>query len=205
VWKQVEVEDNPPIDLIPKSQSPAQRRLTARCSPSLRRALRSSRPYMATMTHSNGNGSLATTRTDRKEFVREVLTLIHVRRLPSHMSRWRFIHVISFPSDFPFILVLIDRSLVRGSTLDGILCAHVAYVGALVYLSWRTCWVVARDFMETVTGTSPYRWACEWDGGLALASPTIRSCQGQSAQRGIRASEKHRTNINWRTGNCIAV
>ena len=81
VWQQVEVD--PPIDLMPKSQSPAQRRLTARCSPSLRRALRSSRPYMATMAHSNGNRSLATTRTDRNEFVREVLTLIHVRCPPS--------------------------------------------------------------------------------------------------------------------------
>ena len=34
--------------------------------------------------HSNGNGSLGTT--DRNEFVREVLTLINVRRLRSHMS-----------------------------------------------------------------------------------------------------------------------
>ena len=126
--------------------------------------------------HSNGNGSFGTT--DRNEFVREVLTLINVRRLPSHMSRWPFIHVISFPSDFPLVLVLIDRFLVRGLTLDGISCARVAYVGALVYLLWRTCWIVARDFRETVTGTSPYRWSCEWDGGLALASPTIGSCQG---------------------------
>jgi hypothetical protein len=43
------------------------------------------------------------------------------------------------------------------------------------------CRVIARDFGETVTGTGPYRWACEWVGGLALASPKIGSCQGQSA------------------------
>ena len=91
--------------------------------------------------HSNGNRSLGTT--DRNEFVREVLTLIHVRRLPSHMSRWPFIHVISFPSVFPLALVLIDRSLVRGSTLDGISRACVAYVGTLVYLPWRTCYLPA--------------------------------------------------------------
>ena len=84
--------------------------------------------------HSNGTGSLGTT--DRNEFVREVLTLINVRRLPSHMSWWPFIHVISFPSGFPFVLVLIDRSLVRGSTLDGISRACVAYVDTLLYLPW---------------------------------------------------------------------
>jgi hypothetical protein len=36
------------MDLTPKSQSPPRRRLTARRSPSLRRALRSSRLYMVT-------------------------------------------------------------------------------------------------------------------------------------------------------------
>jgi hypothetical protein len=76
--------------------------------------------------HSNGNGSLGTT--DRNEFVREVLTLIHVRCLPSHMS-WRpFIHNTSFPSVFPLIVVLIDRSLVRGSTLGGRNIARVRSV-----------------------------------------------------------------------------
>jgi len=49
--------------------------------------------------HWNGNGSLGTT--DRNEFVREVLTLIHVRRLPSHL--WPFIHVISSPSFRSFL------------------------------------------------------------------------------------------------------
>ena len=43
---------------------------------------------------SNDNGLMGTM--DRNEFVREVLTLIHVRRLPSHL--WPFIHVISSPS-----------------------------------------------------------------------------------------------------------
>jgi hypothetical protein len=76
--------------------------------------------------HSNGNGSLGTT--DRNEFVREVLTLIHVRCLPSHMS-WRpFIHNTSFPSVFPLIVVLIDRSLVRGSNLGGRNIARVRSV-----------------------------------------------------------------------------
>jgi hypothetical protein len=69
----------------------------------------------------------------------------------------------------------------------------------------RRCRVVARDFRETVTGTSTCRRACEWVGGLALASSTIGSCQGQSAQRSVCASEKCQTNIHWRTGNCTAV
>src|SRR6266851_8598343 len=52
------------------------------------------------------------------------------------------------------------------------------------------CRVVARNLGETVTGTGPFRRACDWVGSLALASPTIGSCQGQSGQRSIRASEK---------------
>ena len=54
----------------------------------------------------------------------------------------------------------------------------------------RRCWVVTQDFGETITGTGPYRRACEWVGGLVLAPPTIGSCQDQSAQRSIRASEE---------------
>ena len=39
----------------------------------------------------------------------------------------------------------------------------------------------------------------------SAVSPTIGSCQDQSAQRSIHASEKHRTIIHWRTGNWTAV
>ena len=86
--------------------------------------------------HSNINGSMGTT--DRNEFVREVLTLIHVRCSPSPL--WPFIHFfLSFFSWFDPI----DRSIVRGSTLDGISCAGVAYIGTLVYLPWRTCYLPA--------------------------------------------------------------
>ena len=77
----------------------------------------------------NGNGSMGMM--DRNKFVREVL---HVRCRPSPL--WLFIHFsLSFFSWFDPI----DRSIVRGSTLDGIPCAGVACVGTLVYLPWRTC------------------------------------------------------------------
>ena len=65
--------------------------------------------------------------------------------------------------------------------------------------------VVACDLGETLTGTGPFCRACEWVGSLALASPTIGSCQDQSAQCSIRASENPRTIIHWRTGSCIAM
>src|SRR6266851_6388844 len=54
-----------PMDPMPKSRSPPQRRLMARRSPSWQRALRSLRLY----THSNGNASLQTM--SHNEFVRE--------------------------------------------------------------------------------------------------------------------------------------
>lgn len=83
--------------------------------------------------HPNGNGSTSlpmttttTTMTDRNEFVREVLTLIHVRHRSSSYLWLFFIRVI---------FDLIDRSLVRGPTLDGISCAGLAYVNAR-YLHW---------------------------------------------------------------------
>jgi hypothetical protein len=47
----------------------------------------------------------------------------------------------------------IDRSIVRGSTSDGILCAGEAYVGALVYLHWHTCCLPA--FLPYPLLTSP--------------------------------------------------
>jgi len=69
-----------PMWPTPKCQFPPQRGLTARRSPSLWRALRPLRPY--------------TTHSDSNEFVREVLTLIHVRRLASYSLP--FIHVFLF-------------------------------------------------------------------------------------------------------------
>ena len=57
----------------------------------------------------NGNDSLATT--DRDEFVREVLTLIHVRRFSS-FHLWPWFHFPCFNS--------IDRFLLRGPALDGV-------------------------------------------------------------------------------------
>jgi hypothetical protein len=68
--------------------------------------------------HPNGNGSATTT--DRNEFVREVLTLIHVRRRSS--TYYVALH------SFTFIFGSIDRFVVRGPTLDGISCAGLAYV-----------------------------------------------------------------------------
>ena len=65
--------------------------------------------------------------------------------------------------------------------------------------------VVARDLGETATNTGPCCRACEWVGSLALASSTTGSCQGQSAQRNARASEKPRTIIHGRICSCIAV
>jgi hypothetical protein len=95
---------------------------------------------------SNGNGSMGTM--DRNEFVREVLTLIHVRCPPSPL--WPFIHLfLSFFSWFDPI----DRSIFRGSTSDGLLCAGVPYVGALVYLPWRTRCLPA--FLPLLLLTSP--------------------------------------------------
>jgi hypothetical protein len=49
---------------------------------------------------SNGNGSMGTM--DRNEFVREVLTLIRVRRPPSSYT-WPFIYVVSFPPSRIFL------------------------------------------------------------------------------------------------------
>ena len=91
-------------------------RLTARRSLSLRRALRSSRPYMVTR--------MASGRWQRRTgtSLGEVLTLIHVRCPPSPL--WPFIHL--FLSIFSWFDP-IGRSIVRGSTLDGILSAGVAY------------------------------------------------------------------------------
>jgi len=84
--------------------------------------------------HPNGNGSTSlpttttTTTTDRNEFVREVLTLIHVRHA--------FLHLFYGSSSFTLSLDWIDRSLVRGPTLDGISCAGLAYVSARCF-HWR--------------------------------------------------------------------
>jgi hypothetical protein len=79
--------------------------------------------------HPNGNSSasLPTTTADRNEFVREVLALIHVRRRSSGYLWLFFIRIIFDAS--------IDRSLIRGPTLDGISCAGLAYV-SVRYLRW---------------------------------------------------------------------
>ncbi len=63
-----------------------------------------------TQTHSNVNGSASlSTMTDRNEFVREVLTLIHVRSLS--LSFLLFFHLFPFRSHFLFPLPLFNRRI----------------------------------------------------------------------------------------------
>jgi len=87
----------------------------------------------AAHSHTNGAASLHTK--DRNEFVREVLTLIHVRFVSSLLH----VYVLSFTPLFFFLLVVvsIDGSLVRGSTLGGISCAGLVFVDQETH---RFCW-----------------------------------------------------------------
>jgi len=86
----------------------------------------------AVHSHSNGAASLHTK--GRNEFVREVLTLIHVRFVSSLLH----VYVLSFTPLFFFLLVvLMDGSLVRGSTLGGISCAGLVFVDQETH---RFCW-----------------------------------------------------------------
>ena len=73
--------------------------------------------------HPNGNGSLPTT--DRKEFVREVLTLIHVRRI-SFFSSMTFIPRLVVRSDGLTLRSCIDYgpSIVPGRAVVSIVVCH---------------------------------------------------------------------------------
>jgi cytoskeletal protein RodZ len=76
--------------------------------------------------HSNVNGSSSLSMTtDRNEFVREVLTLIHVRAFLSPLPIVLILLTFSlcFASHRFFFCLILDGSFVRGSTLDGISCA----------------------------------------------------------------------------------
>ena len=64
----------------------------------------------------NGTSDPAAPTADRNEFLREVLTLIHVR-------------ILSFFSETPNLIIVTDGPIVRGTALDGISCTCVMLCG----------------------------------------------------------------------------
>jgi len=83
--------------------------------------------------HSYLNGTPSLHAKDCNEFVRELLTPIHV-----HLFSYSFAST-SFRSHIPFsaVVVSIGGSLVRGSTLGGISCAgSVEWENIFVLLAW---------------------------------------------------------------------